>query len=83
MFPAIHRVYTTNRQLIINNAVKDGDINLLGERRCGSPGYNATYGMYTNVDKNSGLILDFNVSHVRSAGNSVPMELDGLGQVLE
>ena len=39
--------------------------------------------MYTNLDKNSGLILDFNVSHVRIAGNSARMELDGLEQVLE
>ena len=39
--------------------------------------------MYTNLDKNSGLILDFNVSHVRIVGNSARMELDGLEQVLE
>ena len=83
LFPAIHRVYTTNRQLIIDNAVEKGDIDLLGDGRCDSPGYNAKYGTYTVLDKNTGLILDFNVSHVRIAGNSARMELDGLKQVLE
>ena len=54
LFPAIHRVYTTNRQLIIDNAVEKGDIDLLGNGRCDSPGYNAKYGTYTVLDKNSG-----------------------------
>ena len=76
-------MYTTNRQLIINNAAEKGDIDLLGDGRCDSPGYNAKYGTYTVLDKNSGLILDFNVSHVRIAGNSARMEFDGLKQVLE
>ena len=31
LFPAIHRVYTTNRRLIIDNAVEKGDIDLLGD----------------------------------------------------
>ena len=83
LFPAINKVYTTNRQVIIDNAVEKGDIDLLGDARCDSPGYNTRYGMYTVLDKNSGLILDFNVSHVRIAGNSARMELDGLKQVLE
>ena len=39
--------------------------------------------MYTVFDKNFELVLDFNVSHVRIAGNSARMELDGLKQVLE
>ena len=83
LFPAIHRVYTTNRQLIIDNAVEKGDIDLLGDGRFDSPGYNAKYCTYTVLDKNSGLILDFNVSHIRIAGNSARMELDGLKQILE
>ena len=83
MFPAVHRVHTTNQQLLIDNAVEKGDIDLLGDGRCDSPGYNAKYGTYTVLDKNSGLILDFNVSQVRTAGKSARMELDGLKQVLE
>ena len=76
-------MYTTNRQLIINNAAEKGNIDLLGDGRCHSPGYNAKYGTYTVLDKNSGLILDFSISHVRNAGNIMLMELDGLKQLLE
>ena len=83
LFPAIYRVYTTNRQLIINIAVEKGDIDLLDDGSCDFPGYNAKYGTYSVLDKNSGLIHDFNVSHVRIAGNSARTELDGLKQVLE
>ena len=60
LFPAIHRVYTTNRSLINDNAVEKGDIDLLGGGRCDSPGYNGKYGTYTLLDKNSALIFYFN-----------------------
>ena len=36
LLPAIHRVYTTSKQLIIDNATEKGYINLLGEGRCDS-----------------------------------------------
>ena len=83
LFPIIHRMYTTNRQLIIDNVAEKGDIDLLDNGRYDSPGYNAKYDTYTVLDKNSGLILDVNVSHVRIARNSTRLELDGLKQVLE
>ena len=54
----------TNRQLIIKNAAEKRDIDLLGDKRWDSPGYNAKYGTYAVLDNNSGLILDFNVSHI-------------------
>ena len=83
LFPAIHRVYTINMQLIIDNAAEKKGINLLGDRRCNSPGCNAKYSTYRVLDKSSGLILDFSISHVRIARNSAWMELDGLKQILE
>ena len=73
----------TNSQLIIDNAAEKGDIDLLGDGRCGFPGYNAKYGTSTVLDKYFALILDFNVSHVRISGNSAWMKLDGLKQILE
>ena len=83
LFPAIHRVYTTNRQLIIDYVSEQEDLHLLGDGRCDSPGYNAKYGTYTIQGSTSGYILDFHVSHVRIAGNSARMELDGLKHVLK
>ena len=83
LFPTIHRVYTTNRQLIIDNAAEKRNADLLGDGRCNLSCYNAKYGTYTGLDKNYGLILNFNVSHVRKVKNSSRMELDGLKLVLE
>ena len=74
-------MYTTNRQLNINNASKKGDNDLFGDGRFNSPGYSAKYDRCTVPDRNFELILDFNVSHIRIAGNLA--HIDGLKQVLE
>ena len=77
LHPAFHWVYTTNRALLFESAKEESEIHLLGDERCDSPGYNAKYGSYTLMDSQSGHILDFHISHVRVAGNSQRMELDG------
>ena len=76
-------MYTTNRQLNINNASEKGDIDLLGDGRFNYAGYSAKYDKCTLLDRNYELILDFNASHIRIAGNSVHIELDGFKQALE
>lgn len=82
LFPALHRVYTTNRRLLIDVLKKGKEVNLLGDGRCDSPGYSAKYGTYTVMDGTSGQILDFHVSHSKMCGNSARMELDGCKKVL-
>ena len=76
-------VYTTNRQLNINNASEKGYIDLLGDGRFNSPGYSAKYDKCTVLDRNYELILDFNVLRIRIAGTSAHMELGGFKQALE
>ena len=84
LYPAIHRVYSsTNRALLFESAKEESEIHLLGDERCDSPGYNAKYGSYTLMDSQSGHILDFHISHVRVAGNSQRMELDGFKRVVD
>ena len=83
LYPAIHRVYTTNRALLFESAKEESEIHLLGDGRCDSPGYNAKYRIYTLMDSQSGHILDFHISHVRVAGNSQIMELDGFKRVVD
>jgi hypothetical protein len=83
LFPAIHRVFTTNRMLIFQDCKEQSALHLIGDGRCDSPGYSAKYGTYTLMDSISGYILDFHVSHCKIAGNSARMELDGLKHVLE
>ena len=78
LFPAIHRVFLTQRQLIYDEVSTYNKVNLLGDGRCDSPGYNAKYGTYTIMDQRSGKIIDMHVSHVGLTANSARMELDGL-----
>ena len=82
LYPAIHRVYTTNRALLFESAKEESEIYLLGDGRCDSPGYNAKYGTYMLMDSQSRHILDLHISHVRVAGNSQRMELDGFQRVV-
>ena len=51
LLPAVHRLHTTYRQLIIDNAAEKWDIDLLGDRRCDSLCYNTKNGKYTVLDK--------------------------------
>ena len=83
VIPAIHRVFTTQRQLLFDDARERGSIDILGDGRCDSPGYNAKYGTYTIMDRITGKILDMHVSHVGLAGTSARMELDGLKHLLQ
>ena len=44
LFPAIHRVFTTNRTLLLESAKENNELHLLGDGRCDSPGYSAKLG---------------------------------------
>lgn len=82
LFPSIHRVFTTNRTLLLDMIRSNNNLDLLGDGRCDSPGFSAKYGTYTIMDSFSGFILDFHISHCKMAGNSAAMELQGLKNVL-
>ena len=62
---------------------ENGKIDLQGDGRCDSPGYNAKYGTYTIMDSKTGMIIDMHVSHVGLTGSSARMELNGLKNVLQ
>ena len=83
LYPAIHRVYTTNRALSFESAKEVSDIHLLGDDRRDFPGYNAKYGTYTLMGSHSGHILDLRISHVQVPGNSQRMELGGFKRVVD
>ena len=82
LFPAIRKVYLSQRQAIIDK-YKDTDLHVIGDGRCDSPGYNAKYGTYTIMEAYNSEIIDFHVAHVRLAGNSARMEKDGLLKLLD
>ena len=83
LFPAVHHVYTTQRELIFENIREENELHVTGDGRCDSPGYSAKYGTYTLMNSSNGQILDFRVIHSRVAGNSARMELLGLKTLLE
>ena len=83
LYPAIHLVYTTNRELLFESVKEESEIYLLGDVMCESPGYNAKYGTYTLMNNQSGHVLDFHISHVRVAGKSQRMELDGFKRAVD
>lgn len=83
LFPAIHHIYTTHRQIRYDNIEEQKEIRLLGDGRCDSPGYCAKYGTYTVMESTSGEILDFHVCHSKMAGSSARMELEGLKKILQ
>ena len=81
LVPAIHHVFLTQRQLVYDEVTTYKTVNILGDGRCDSPGYNAKYGTYTIMDERTGRIIDLHVSHVALTVNSSRMELDGLKNV--
>ena len=83
LFPSIHHVYTTNREIIFGNVRDEGAVQLSGDGRCDSPGYSAKFGTYTLMNTANNQILDFTVTHCNIAGNSVRMELHGLKELIQ
>ena len=74
--------YNTHKESIILRACEEESLDLLGDRRCNSPGYSAKYETYTLMNSKSGEIVDFNVIHVAQAENSAKVELAGLKLLL-
>ena len=83
LFPSINYVYKKHRNKIMDSCRLIGSLNLAGDGRSDSPGFNAKYGTYTLMDITTNKILDFYVVHVNSAGNSARMEKKGLQVLLE
>ena len=82
VFHAVNNIYNAHKEPIILRAHKEESLDLLGDRRCNSPGYSAKYGTYTLMNSKSGEILYFNVIHVAQAGNSAKIELGSLKSLL-
>ena len=83
LFPAVHKIYTTHRMLRYQEYVESSnEIDLIGDGRCDSPGYNAKYGTYTLMNGQCNEILDCHVVHVGQVANSSRMEKEGLVKLL-
>ena len=83
LFPAINIVYKIYRNDVIRRCISEKGVDLIGDGRSDSPGYNAKYGTYTLMNSATNEIVDCHVVHVSIAGNSSRMEKKGLEILLE
>ncbi len=83
LFPAINNVYQKKRCEILERTKQQKKVNLVGDGRCDSPGFNATYGTYTLMNEVNNEIIDFFIAHVRNSKNSQNMEKYGLKYLLK
>ena len=82
LFPAINNIYQRKMRAIFERT-KENSVCLVGDGRCDSPGFSATFGTYTLMNETNNEIIDFFISHVRNAGNSQNMEKYGLKYLLD
>ena len=67
LFPAINMVYKVHRNNVIHRCVSQEHVDLIGDGRSDSPGYNAKYGTYTLMNSATNEIVDTHVVHVSIA----------------
>ena len=83
LFPYIHKIYKTFRDIHIDDITEQGGIDVSGDARCDSPGYSAKYSTCSIMDTVSNQIIHFFVTHVGTIKNSSRMEKAGLIDVLD
>ena len=83
LFPAVHQIYTTHRQIRFDKVAEQNKIRLLGDGRCDLLGYSVKYGTCTVMESTSGEILDFQFFYSKIADNSAHVDLGGLKAVLQ
>jgi len=83
LFPALNKFYKNSRIELYNDCLKSHSNHFSGDGRCDSPGYSAKYGTYSLMNTETNKVIDFQVVHVLTAGNSNRMEKHGLEILLE
>ena len=69
LFPSVNKVYKMARNKIIGT-LSSCLVDVVGDGRCDSPGFNAKYGTCTLMNAQTNLILDFYIVQVSAVGNS-------------
>ena len=84
LFPAINAVYNKQSADILKYVTESGvAVDLAGDGRCDSPGFNAKYGTYTLMNDRNDEIVDFFIAHVGNTTNSQNLEKYGLTYLLK
>ena len=74
LYGIVNRNYTEKSNAILEDMKQAKLIDLSGDGRCDSPGYNAKYLTYPFMDKSTNKIGIFSLTRVTEAGNSNRME---------
>ena len=83
LFPTLNKIYKDSRKTLHESCISSSINHFSGDGRCDSPGYSAKYGTYSLMNASTNKIVDFQVVHVRTAGNSNLMEKTGLQILLD
>ena len=82
MYPLINIVYKKYCDSLIGDCKNKSGIEVSGDDRCDSPGYNAKYCTHSIMDQSSSEKLHFHIVNVAETGTSAAMEKYGLMKVL-
>ena len=77
LFPVLNQAWKNEQEIVRQELVNKGAINLNGDGRCDSPGHSAKYGTYTLMDNDSGKVVVFSVVQVSEVTSSNAMEKEG------
>ena len=83
LWPTVNKFYKNVRQSLYDEYSTLLTNNFTGDGRSDSLGYSAKYGTYSLMHAGSNKVIDFQVVHVSTAGNSSLMEKAGLQILLE
>ena len=83
LYGIMNRLYIEKSKAILENMKQAKSIDLSGDGRCDSPGYNAEYLTYSFMDKSTNKIGGFSLTQVTEAGNSNRMEKTGFEKALK
>ena len=83
LFPVINKWYISTKKVVLNELRVLPSVDLVGDGRCDSPGYNAKYCTYSFMDPQTDKIIDFALIHVGQCTNSSTMEKFGFIQLLD
>ena len=83
VFPAINIIYKSHRNRLFQESQDDEKLDVSGDGRCDTPGYNAKYCTYSLMNQTNSKILHFHVVSVDQTTSSVAMEKCGLIKTLD
>ena len=83
VYPSINYTYKLYQKCVLDECKDKESIEVSGDGRCDSPGYNAKYGTYSIMDQLTSKILHFRVVTAKETTSSNAMELHALKKVLE